>query len=140
MSSLNELLQKYVNMSYEELLDMAKFSLSQFIGTIMEDGGQDGTAKVLAIMTSACFGADYKFTALENKFLNDLTDSNDSYAENLEMVRALGNDEARQFVDDLLDSLTSEEKAAAASFCLCLLAVDETVTRDEIAFFDRLLG
>lgn len=140
MASLNQLLQRYVNMSYDELLDLAKYSLSQFIGTVINGTGTESASKLLAVITAACLGADGKLSALENKFFNDLLDTDDSYAENLEFVRNLGNDEARELVDGLVDSLSDDEKAAAVSFCLCFLAVDETITRDEVAFVDRLIG
>ena len=64
---------------------------------------------------------------------------NDSYSDNLEFVRSLGTDEARELVDGLVDSMSADDKAAAISFCLCFLAVDETITRDEVAFIDRLI-
>ena len=139
MSSLNQLMQKYVNMSYEELLDLAKFSLSQFIDSVIDSAGANGASKIIAVMTAACLGADGKLTTLENKFFNDLLDCDDSYADNLDFVQSLGTDEARRLVDGMVDRMSSEEKAAAVSFCLCFLAVDETITRDEVAFIDRLI-
>jgi hypothetical protein len=140
MANLNQLLQKYVNMDYDELLDLAKFSLSQFLDTVLEKTGADGASKICAVMTAACLGADGKLSALENKFFNDLLGVNDSYSDNLEFVRSLGTEEARELVDGLVDSMSADDKAAAISFCLCFLAVDETITRDEVAFIDRLLG
>ena len=139
MSSLNQLMQKYVNMSYEELLGLAKFSLSQFIGTLVDEAGAQTASKIIAVMTAACLGADGKLSALENKFFNDLLDCDDSYADNLAFVQSMGDDEARELVDGLVDRLSDEEKAAAVSFCLCFLAIDETITRDEVAFIDRLI-
>jgi hypothetical protein len=139
MANLNQLLQKYVNMDYDELLDLAKFSLSQFLDTVLEKTGADGASKICAVMTAACLGADGKLSPLENKFFNDLLGVNDSYSDNLEFVRSLGTEEARELVDGLVDAMSSEDKAAAISFCLCLLAVDETITRDEVAFIDRLI-
>ena len=139
MASLDQLLQRYVNMSYEELLDLAKYSLSQFINTLVEKTGAEGASKICAVMTAACMGADGKLSSLEHQFINDLLDSDDSYAENLSFVQSLGDDEARELVDGLVDSLSSDEKAAAVSFCLCFLAVDETISRDEVAFIHRLI-
>ena len=139
MASLDQLLQRYVNMSYDELLGLAKYSLSQFIDTIVDGMGSENASKALALITAACLGADGKLTSLEHQFINDLLDSDDSYAENLSFVQSLGTDDARKLVDNLVDSLSADEKAAAVSFCLCFLAVDETITRDEVAFIDRLI-
>ena len=140
MANLSQLLQRYVNMSYEELLDMAKFSLSQFLDVLLENSGADGASKVCAVMTAACLGADGKLSALEHKFFNDLLDCDDSYDDNLAFVQSLGTEEARELVDGMVDAMSSDHKAAAVSFCLCFLAVDETITRDEVAFIDRLIG
>ncbi len=136
MSHFDQLLQKYVNMPYDELLALAKHSLSLFVDAL---GGTTSASKICAVITAACLGADAKLTSLESKFLNDLLDCDDSYAENLNFVQSLGNNEARKLVDDLVDSLSADEKAAAVSFCLCFLAVDETISRDEVAFVDRLI-
>lgn len=136
MSRLNQLLQNYVNMSYDELLDMAKYSLSQFTNTLSRTGN---AAKICAVITAACLGVDGKLTSLESKFLNDILDSNDSYETNLNFVRSLSGDEACRLVDELVDALSADEKAAVVSFCLCFLAVDETITRDEVAFVYRLI-
>ena len=139
MANLNQLLQKYVNMDYDELLGLAKFSLSQFIDSVVTGISASGASKVVALMTAACLGADGKLSTLENKFFNDLLDCDDSYADNLEFVQSLGTDEARALVDAMVDSMSAEDKAAAVSFCLCFLAVDETITREEVAFIDCLI-
>ena len=139
MASFDKLLQNYVNKSYDELLSLAKYSMSQFIDTLVEQSDSEGAAKVCALITAACLGADAKLSYLEHKFFNDLLDSDDDYFENLEFVSGLGNDKAREMTDRLVDSLSDDEKAAAVSFCLCFLAVDETISRDEVAFIARLI-
>lgn len=136
MASYHDLMQKCVNMSYDELLGLAKYSLSQFANTLGRTGG---AAEACAVITAACLGVDGKLTALESKFLNDILDSDDSYDSNLNFVRSLSGDEACELVDELVDSLSADEKAAVISFCLCFLAVDETISRDEVAFIYRLI-
>lgn len=140
MSSFNSLLQKYVNMSYSELLDLARFSLSQFAGEMSNAIGADNTSKLCAVITAACLGVDGKLSPLEHKFFNELLNSNDSFDSNLDFVRSLGGEEAHDLVDTLVDSMPADQKAAVISFCLCFLAVDETITRDEVAFIDRLMA
>ena len=137
MSFMNELLQKYVNMSYEELLELARYSLSELLDPLVADRGRENASKTLAVVTAACLGTDGKFSSLEHRFLNDLLGCDSSYEENLRYVRDLGNDEARDLVNNWVDSLSSKQKAAAISFCTCLLAVDETITREETAFIAR---
>ncbi|MBP3395890.1 MAG: hypothetical protein J6L87_01835 [Clostridia bacterium] len=136
MSRLNQLLQNYVNMSYDELLSQANHSLSQFINTL---GSAESASKICAVITAACLGVDGKLTSLESKFLNDLLDSDHSYDSNLDFVQSLSGDEACKLVDELVDSLSADAKAAVVSFCLCFLAVDETISRDEVAFVYRLI-
>ena len=136
MSNFDRVLQTYINMPYDERLSLAGYSLSQFVNSL---GGTTDASKICAVITAACLGADGKLTSLESKFLNDLLDCDDSYAENLNFVQSLGGDEARRLTDDLIDSLSADEKAAAVSFCLCLLTVDESISRDEVAFVEHLI-
>ena len=44
-----------------------------------------------------------------------------------------------QITDQFADILSAEKKAALVSFCLCLMAVDETIDRNEVAFVLKLI-
>ena len=139
MASISTLLQSYVDMPYDELLGLAKSSFSRFVGPLLERTGAVGASKICAMITAACLGADGELSPLEHKFFNDLLNTNDSYTDNSNFVQEVGNDESRRLVNELVNTLPTEQKAAVASFCLCFLAVDETITRSEIAFIEQLI-
>lgn len=140
MANFNELLQQYVNQSYDELLGLAKYSLGKVtneITTIFE--GSENASKALLVVTAACFGADMKLTTLEYTFLRDLLGGDWDYSSTKEMVEALGGEDSMEMTDKLVDGLSADGKAALVSFCLCLLSVDETISRDEVAFVAKLM-
>ena len=140
MASFNEILQNYVNKSYDELLFFAQQSFTEVLPDLARSfEGSEGAAKAMMVIVSACLGADGKLTMLEAKFLNDLLGVDDDYESTMQMVAALGDDESRDLVDQLADALPTDKKAALVSFCLCFLAVDETITRDEVAFVVKLM-
>ena len=140
MASFNEILQDYVNKSYDELLFFAQQSFSEVAPSLSNVfGGSEGAAKAMMVIVSACLGADGKLTMLEAKFLNDLLGVDDDYESTMQMVAAFGDDESRDLTDQLADALPADKKAALVAFCLCFLAVDETITRDEVAFVYKLM-
>ena len=143
MSKFNTLLQNYVNMSYDELVDMANENLHDLFPALekfFEDfPGEDPTTQIVVMLLANCLGADNKLTALECKFVNEILNANHSY-DTLEGLIAMHcNDDAEEVLDNLVDALDSSATSSLLSFCLCLLAVDETISRDEVAFFTRLM-
>ena len=140
MSALNRLLQRYVDKSYDELLALANLSwaeVSDGIKQLLGPGRAYADAMILVV--SACLGADNKLTELECRFLNDLLESDMTYEEVLDIVSAVGDDEGRDLTDRLANSLSKDCKVVLLSFCLCFLAVDETITREEAAFILKLM-
>lgn len=140
MANFNELLQRYVNQSYDELLGLAKYSLSKVSDELTSIfGGSEEAAKALMVVTAACYGSDSRLTTLEYNFLKELLGSDMDYDSMKGMIEALGGSDAMDLTDQLVDSLSSDGKAALVSFCICLLAVDETISRDEVAFIAQLM-
>ena len=140
MSAFQDLLQQYVDMPYDELLKTANQNMDYFIGDIQQKfGTQDGNGFV-AVLIGVCLGIDAKLTELENKFLNDVTGAKNSYAENLKFVQQANTEVARKLVEDVVRRLPKKTRATICSFCLCFFAVDETVSKEEIAFLERLLA
>ena len=140
MANFNELLQNYVDKSYGELLGIAQLSFKDFAPCLSDMfDGSEGAAKALMVIVSSCLGTDGKITALENKFLNELMGTDSDYETTLAMATVFGDAEGRELTDKLADVLPDDKKAALLSFCLCFLAVDETITRDEVAFVYKLM-
>ena len=141
MASFSEFLQDYVNKSYEELLGFANLSLADLVvemGKFFDDDTDD-SVKMCMIITAACLGVDGKLTQLECQFLKELMDLDADYDGIREMVDSLGGSKAEELTDKFADSLSAKGKAALVTFCLSFLAVDETISREEVAFVKRLI-
>lgn len=139
MATLQELLKDYVNKPYEELLDLARNSVYDISDRLSKDGDTEIPAQVCFCLTMACIGADGQLSELERRFYKDLLGVNTTY-ESLSRNALESNAELATLADRMFDASGVELKASILSFCLCFLAVDETITRDEIAFINRLLA
>lgn len=142
MANFNELLQNYVNKSYDELVDLARVSLAVFSDDLQSIFPEDtDSAQVIAIIISSCIGTDGKFSTLEYKFMCDLLGTGDmfSYEDLKAIIEGHYGIESIELTDQLADVLTDDKKAALISFCLCFLAVDETIERNEVAFVIKLM-
>ena len=140
MSSLSELLKKYVNTDYDELLALANYNFGFFKETLDKAFGKDDAATAVMVIFSACTGVDGKLTQLEYKFIRDFTETDVDYDTVLAMVSALGDAKGRELADKIVDALNDDQKSNLLSFCLCFLAVDETISRDEIDFLIKLMN
>lgn len=143
MATFNELLQDYVNKSYDEILSLAQMSISSLSDEMNAVLGDSETVgKAYLVVTAACLGVDGRLTTLEYTFLKDLlglgadTDYNDVKS----MVESFDLNEAMSFTDNLADSLSTEGKSALLIFCIAFFAVDETISRDEVAFINKLMA
>lgn len=141
MATFNEVLQNYVNLSYEQLVAIGKESLCKMALGLDKffDGDDDTGATALLVFVSSILGADGRLTTLECRFLNDLLEADHSYDSVCEMVAAFSNQEHRDLTDRLIDSLDDETKAEALAVALCFCAVDETISREEVAYFKKLM-
>ena len=139
MATFNEIMQDYVNLPYSDLLNIAKTSLVELMDALEKNvDKQDTRANAVLILISACIGVDGRFSELEYKFVCDILGQQHDYNGLKNMIAGLGNSEGRDVIDEFLDSCTEIKKPALA-FCLCFLAVDETITREEVAFLNKLL-
>ena len=143
MSQFNEILRHYVNMSYDELLSTANESLAELCSALSEFfkdySGEDPTADILMLLLANCLGADGQLTDLECRFVNDLLEANHSRDTILSLIHVHKNAEAEHLLDSLMGAMNPAASARMLAVCLCILAVDETITRDEVALVTRLL-
>ena len=134
---LRKLLQEFVNTPYEKLLGMASVSLEKLMPIFNSFQNDGNGARAAVVFISCCYAADGKFTDLEYKFLCDLIGNVDK-----ETVTGFINSctpEIYAMVDQLIDSLDSENKAAMLTLLTCFLAVDETITAQETALIKKLI-
>ena len=139
MATLNEILQKYVDASYEELLALAIESFDKLMPVFNEVADDGNGAKFIVPVMCASIAADNRFSTLEYKFIKDLLESSLTYDDFMASVRRYSGEEGQELVDKLFDACGTDMKTELLSFCLCFMAVDETITKEETAFVKRLL-
>ena len=139
MSTLSELLQNYVNKPYDELLALASDSLvklSDFFSSIDEEA----SGNVLLHIIATTLAADGKFTKLEYQFICDLLNLDVSYEDMKELLAEFNNGESLLLTDKVFDNIQSTEvKAEMLNLMLCIMAVDENISREEVRFVLLLL-
>ena len=146
MATLNELLQKYVDASYETLLEIANQNFSNLMPVFEEVAkkahGDDnnGGAEIMVPIMCATLAVDGRFTELEYNFFKDLVGSKMSYEQVKSVVANYANEEGFALVDGIFDACGSELKSELLSFVLCFLAIDQTISSEETAFIKRLLA
>lgn len=141
MATFNEFMQDYVNKSYDELLAFANLSMADLTGELVSLlGDKESATRAYMVVTAACLGVDGKLTTLEYTFLKDLLGLDMSYGDVKGLVEELGGSDAMELTDRLADSLSAQGKAAFLTFCLSFLAVDESISREEVAFVKQLMA
>ena len=134
---LNEILQDFVNEPYETLVDMAKAAIVD-LTPVFDKVADDGQgAKFIVPFFATSLAVDGKLSDLEYKFVCDIF-GDLTYDEVKDLVEAHYSDKMVALVDDLADSCPVELKSKLLTLCCCFLAVDETISRDEVAFVYKL--
>ena len=136
---LKEVLQQYVDASYEELVKEVAYSGAKLIARLKELGLSDKNAltAVYGYIVTAV-SADGKVTEKEFQFLQEALNYT---REELNEVIELGSDpEFIEVMDRLFDSHDKEVCVQTLNIVCCLVAIDETINRDEIAFIEKLLA
>ena len=140
MATLNELLQDYVNLSYNQLLNIANRNfekIAPFFSRLAPDGN---CAKYLVPILGAALAVDGKLSQLEYRFMNDFLGGGLSYDDVLQLAQDNYNAAAMEYTDKVVDALSGDERTALLSLCLCIMAVDETISREEVAFIKKLIA
>lgn len=142
MATFNELMQRFVDMSYDKLLSTANQAFADLSAHFEDffDRDPDSSARALLLLTATCLGADNTLSKLEYRFINDLLNADHSYEDLLSMVKGVNGDEAVGMIDKLTDTLEGDARASLLALALCILAVDETISRDEVAFIKKLMA
>ncbi|MBQ7879748.1 MAG: hypothetical protein IJ317_03765 [Clostridia bacterium] len=140
MATLNEILQKYVDSSYEELLAVANDSFMKLMPVFNEVADDGNGAKFIVPVMCASIAADNRFSTLEYKFIKDLLNSSLTYDDFMASVRLYSGEKGQELVDKLFDACGTDLKTELLSFCLCFMAIDETISKEETAFIKKLLA
>ena len=140
MADLNKLLQDYVNLDYKDILALAKKNLAKvhhYFCSVMKDG--NGAAAGLAFM-GACLASDGHFNDLEYRLMNDLFGGGASYESLRNLAQTSFNQESLDLADAIYDNCPSDLRGSLLGLALCILAVDEHITKEETAFVHKLLN
>ena len=139
---MNDFLQDMVNKSYDELLDMARGGLQVIVPKLQARvDDEDMPAQLLIMLMFTALAADGKASDLEAKFISDLFPGT-SYSAAKEATSAHYGEKMAELTDKFVDACNDdpELRAALITFTCIFLAVDETISRDEVAFLKRLMA
>lgn len=134
---LKDLLVEYVNKPYEELLEMAKYSIGKTY-ELLADMEQEKVGNMLIFFLAATLGADGQLTSLERKFVVDLLGVEAGSVD--QVMQAGRNPEVQQLVDNLFDSAPQDLKPVLLMFVVAFICVDESVNRGEYEYVQKLLA
>ena len=136
---INELLQTYVNKSYEELLSIAKAALVEVKPYCQAmDTKNNGVMMLLTILMSSV-ASDGKFSERELQFIGDLTGlSRQNILTVLEVC--MSDPTAALLTDAFADKQDANGKAAVCSLVLCVIACDGRITVEENSFIRAIMA
>jgi hypothetical protein len=140
MATVKEIMQKYLDATYDELVEVAKSALLKLTPVFDEADEEGSGAKFVVPVVCAAIAADGRFSKLECQFVNDVLDTEFSYEDLMATVRLYAGERCAMIVDKICDACSTPLKTEFLSLCLCILAVDKTMTRDEAAFLAKLLA
>lgn len=133
MDKIGEIFQKYVNLDLEDLIALATKAIPEFMPVLKEYDKEHDGAVCLAMMITSAFGADGEFTDNELAFLSAIhMDAN--------LIKAILENNVYPVVDEMIDSMNTDQKGAALSFMTALCALDERISPEENAFLRQLLA
>ena len=134
---LRQILQDFVNEPYETLVGMAKSAIAELTPIFSEIAEDGNGAKFVIPFFATSLAVDGRLSDLEYKFVCDIF-GDMTYDEVKQLVEVHYSDKMIELIDGLADSCPVELKSKLITLCCCFLAVDETISRDEVAFVQRL--
>ena len=134
-NSLDELLQKFVNMDYDELLTAAKEGLMLSHNIFARYSDEEHATVGVVTFLAAAIAVDGTFSAIEKKLIRDLFGEVDFMG----ILRTI-DDEDYDSLDKIVDRLSDEEKNTLCLFAAYILAVDEHINADEYKYLVKLIS
>jgi len=132
-----ETLQQIVNLPTEAKVKMAVESYVKLLPVLQAiDKDNNGAGLIVAVIATAV-GADGKVTKEERAFVQALFKAHKvelSDADVDKMVKNYTGDDWRGLVSKLAGILNPESKAHLALLCAAICAIDNTISKDEVAF------
>lgn len=138
MQLLNEILERYLEYDYDELVRRAEKDVEILLPVFDKLASDHNGRPYIMIFMCTALASDGYFSNTEYKFINDLMGFDREYAEKLiekhKDVRAI------ELSDRVFDLCNESIKAVLVDFCLCFLAVDNEIADKEREFIARLLA
>lgn len=134
--TFEQLMQQYVNYSYDELMAIARNSLNTLIPVCQK---LDPEHKGMFLFTSillAAVGADRQLSAKERQFIADLTGLDE---EKINVVIGTYNSDMENLVNTFADKLSGDVKVQTACLISAIAACDGTITYGESDFILKVI-
>ena len=136
MSEFTRLLQEYVNMDYAILVCSAKESYRKLRPVFMEYDSENSGVFLTISLISAAVTTDGTFSETEKIFIQDVFDIP---AGKIEIFGKIHNKKMNDLIDNIADSLSTENKRELLNIIITIAACDETITRSENSFIQRIM-
>lgn len=135
---LKNTLQDFVNLEYEQLVQIGKECYEKVVKELLKTFTEEQACVSIIALISSSIVSDGQLTEKEIQFLTDVTGL--SKENIIERVYPLGTHENSVKIANMIcDSENTELADDAFVLAICLLAVDETVTRTEYTYIAELL-
>lgn len=133
-SNPNEMLQEIVDKTYDEKATLAKAVLSDCFDILKNKGFDDEetTMTIVAFLTAA-IASDGQFTAPERQLLNDMIDGD------LDQLVRSTDRKTYELMDRIVDMLDSTSKNKFCLLAILVMAVDDSINRDELTYLAKLM-
>ena len=138
MQLLNEILERYLEYDYDELVKRAKRDVDLLLPVFSSLAADKNGKPYVMIFMCTALASDGIFSDAEFRFINDLMGFDREYAEVL--IDKHKNRTAVELSDRIFDLCNESMKAVLVDFCLCFLAVDNEINDRERDFIARLLA
>ena len=137
--NLKEILEEFIEKDYDELMDIFRISYLSFLETLEKKYHfPTNMVNTYAIdLIAASIAADGELAENEITFLKDTFSLKD------DQIQKLFERGKKPYVvngiEHMLMIVFSDVKEYAITLCLSIIAIDEKITREEVAFIERLL-
>ena len=137
--NLKEILEEFIEKDYDELMDIFRISYLSFLETLEKNYHFPiNMVNTYAIdLIAASIAADGELAENEITFLKDTFSLKD------DQIQKLFERGKKPYVvngiEHMLMIVFSDVKEYAITLCLSIIAIDEKITREEVAFIERLL-
>ena len=137
MATFNEVMQNYVNLSYQELVIVAQKSLVSLLPACKAVDPDNEGIFMLSSLVLTALAADGVLSAKEQQFLADVLGLNE---EGIARYVAMYDPQMEALADKFADNLPDDVKTDTLSLMTAVAACDETISREETALIRKILA